>query len=684
MKNFDTGNTFPAITAVLIMVLGLLVIVGWYLNEPLLVQIHPSLVPMQYNTALCFLLSGYSLLSIVSLQSKGISISTGVAFSIGVLTLIQYLFGWNFGIDELMMEHQITVKTSHPGRMAPNTALSFLLVSIALFAGRKNQDRNVAASFTISTVVIGLAVLALAGYLFDVERAYGWASLTRMALHTASGFFVLATALLVYASGKSNFTKQFESTSWWRISHIIILSLLILVIDLATSVGMAVGLLYIIVLFISYFYHSKYTIQLVASLASALTIVGLFVSPEAELSLSAAVFNRTITVLAIWFVSYFMLKIKNAERQLSLRERDLTIQKEKLELTLSAGTVGLWEWDIQTNDLVWDNQMKILYGVNDENFTGAYDAWTTGLHPEDRERSETEIQQAVNGEQKFNTNFRVVWPDNSVHYLRATGTVFRDENGKATQMVGLNWDVTKEREASLAIEEYSKLLETKNKELNEFSYIASHDLQEPINTITAFSDLLIKQYEEKLDDTAKQYLGYIIGSGVRAKELIADLLEYNRLGKDKALKQLKMNDLVNEVVQDLSASVHEAGAKISVEKLPQLKGYEVELRLIFQNLISNAIKFIPKERTPEITVNASKQNGFVQFSVSDNGIGIQEKHFHKIFAVFRRLHSKSDYAGTGIGLAHCKKIAEMHGGKIWVESEPEKGSTFHFTVSTRL
>ena len=202
--------------------------------------------------------------------------------------------------------------------------------------------------------------------------------------------------------------------------------------------------------------------------------------------------------------------------------------------------------------------------------------------------------------------------------------------------------------------------------------------------MNAFSDLLLKQYDEQLDDTAKEYLSFIKGSGVRARQLISDLLDYNRLERDKELRLLNMAQLVKEVLQDLTAKISESKGEVSVGEMRFVKGYELQLRLIFQNLISNAIKFIPPDRTPKITVASQELKNHIQYSISDNGIGIEEKHFEKIFAVFRRLHSKTEYSGTGIGLAHCKKIAEMHGGRIWVESEPEKGSTFHFTISKHL
>lgn len=365
-------------------------------------------------------------------------------------------------------------------------------------------------------------------------------------------------------------------------------------------------------------------------------------------------------------------------------EKVLSDQKQKLELTLEAGNVGLWEWHIPTNELVWDDQMKNLYGLKGENFSGAYNAWTNGLHPKDKIRSETEIQTAINGGAEFNTKFRVVWPNKEVHHLRATGTVYRNEKGDPIRMVGLNWDVTAEHLANEALKKSNKLIELKNQELNEFAYIASHDLQEPINTMNAFSDLVLKQYAENLDDTGKEYLSYIKGSGLRAKELISDLLDYNRIGTQKELKKINLNVLVNDVAADLAASITANNVRLQLGGLPTVTGYETELRLLLQNLIGNAIKFSKKEGDSWVKVTAKNHANEVEICVEDNGIGIEEKYFDRIFAVFRRLHSKSEYAGTGIGLAHCKKIVEMHKGRIWVNSEYGTGSSFQFTISTQL
>jgi two-component system, sensor histidine kinase len=231
------------------------------------------------------------------------------------------------------------------------------------------------------------------------------------------------------------------------------------------------------------------------------------------------------------------------------------------------------------------------------------------------------------------------------------------------------------------VEQRTVELESKNKELEQFAYVASHDLQEPLRTTSSFVELLRKQYYDKLDANANRYIDYILQSSDRMKTLIKDLLDYSRLGREKSLEQTDCNALLQEVLADLQKVIKENGAQINAGPLPQIKAFSTEIKLVFQNLISNSIKFRRQEVQPEIDISAQRKNGFWQFSFSDNGIGIEKQHQERIFIIFQRLHSRSDYEGSGIGLAHCKKVVELHGGRIWVDSEPGKGSTFHFTIA---
>lgn len=230
-------------------------------------------------------------------------------------------------------------------------------------------------------------------------------------------------------------------------------------------------------------------------------------------------------------------------------------------------------------------------------------------------------------------------------------------------------------------------LEAKNKELEQFAYIASHDLQEPLNTISSFIGLLAEDYGENFDEAGKESMTFIQDASVRMKKLIDALLEYSRLGRSKEYDTVDCNTLIEELKKDLKVVLEKTGTKIKVKDLPVVKGSEIELRLLFQNLISNGIKFSAPDTIPKIDIACVEKNdpedaskGFWQFSIKDNGIGIPEEHQERIFAIFQRLHSRDKYEGTGIGLAHCKKIVEAHGGKIWLTSNENSGSTFYFTI----
>jgi signal transduction histidine kinase len=218
-----------------------------------------------------------------------------------------------------------------------------------------------------------------------------------------------------------------------------------------------------------------------------------------------------------------------------------------------------------------------------------------------------------------------------------------------------------------------------NKELGQFAYIASHDLQEPLRTITNFSKLLNEDYGGRLDEKADKYLQYISLAATRMQNQIHDLLEYSRIGADIEKVEMDSEEVVREVVDDLHAAIEASGATIEVGDLPRVP-VSTEFKLLLQNLLSNAIKYRKPDEALHISIRAEDAGNEWDFAIADNGIGIAAEYCERIFVIFQKLHSRREYEGTGIGLAQCKKIVELNGGRIWVESEPGKGSTFHFTL----
>jgi light-regulated signal transduction histidine kinase (bacteriophytochrome) len=269
-------------------------------------------------------------------------------------------------------------------------------------------------------------------------------------------------------------------------------------------------------------------------------------------------------------------------------------------------------------------------------------------------------------------------------YLARTNAIKRQrkilEQKVKEQTIQLVQSNEEERKARLEADHANQELGKKNQELEQFVYIASHDLREPLRTTSGFVDLLHNQYKEKLDARADKYLSYITQASARMKTLVEDLLDYSRVDSNKEIEPVDCNRMLQEVLSDLGTVISESKAAISADRLPVIKGYPTGIKQLFQNLITNGIKFRNKDTMPQIKIVSEINNDGWKFAFADNGIGIEKKNSEKIFAIFERLHTRKEYDGSGIGLAHCKKIVELHKGKIWLESEFGKGSTFYFTI----
>jgi signal transduction histidine kinase len=233
-----------------------------------------------------------------------------------------------------------------------------------------------------------------------------------------------------------------------------------------------------------------------------------------------------------------------------------------------------------------------------------------------------------------------------------------------------------EEELARKVEELAR----SNMELEQFAYVASHDLQEPLRMVAAYTQLLAERYHGKLDEQADKYIHYAVDGALRMQTLIQDLLAFSRAGRaDMEREAADCNLLVEEALKNLSIAIRESGAKVNFECLPMITGNRAQLRQVFQNLIGNAVKFHGSQ-PPVVEISAQQEGEHWLFSLSDNGIGIAPEHVDSIFVVFQRLHTRNEYQGNGIGLSICKKIIERHGGRIWVESQEGQGATFKFTL----
>jgi light-regulated signal transduction histidine kinase (bacteriophytochrome) len=243
-------------------------------------------------------------------------------------------------------------------------------------------------------------------------------------------------------------------------------------------------------------------------------------------------------------------------------------------------------------------------------------------------------------------------------------------------------DITARREAEVHLAQKAEELNRSNEELEQFAYVASHDLQEPLRMVASYTQLLSKRYKGKLDSDADQFIAFAVDGASRMQHLIQDLLAYSRVGKRGGeLLDVSSEEALEQALINLRGAIEESGAVVTHDPLPRVMADADQLTQVLQNLVGNAIKY-QRPGIPLIHLSVARDSeGMWLFSIRDNGLGIDSQFFEKIFGMFQRLHKREEFAGTGMGLAICKKIVERHGGKIWVESRPGAGSTFRFTLA---
>jgi len=259
-----------------------------------------------------------------------------------------------------------------------------------------------------------------------------------------------------------------------------------------------------------------------------------------------------------------------------------------------------------------------------------------------------------------------------------SSVAIKDNKGKILHSVSVQRDITKRRQAEENLRKMAEELKRSNKDLEQFAYVASHDLQEPLRTVASYVQLLQRRYKGKLDADADEFIAFAVDGAKRMHFLLNDLLAFSRI-KLLAWESVETGDILRQALTDLRVAIEESGAVVTCDTLPAVIGDRSQLSRLFRDLISNAIKY-RREESPRIHITSEKKDREWVFSFRDNGIGIAEEYFDRIFVIFQRLHTRDKYPGTGMGLAMCKKIVERHGGRLWLESREGVGSVFYFTL----
>jgi PAS domain S-box-containing protein len=248
-------------------------------------------------------------------------------------------------------------------------------------------------------------------------------------------------------------------------------------------------------------------------------------------------------------------------------------------------------------------------------------------------------------------------------------------------IIGIVRDISGRKQAEEQLRATAADLARSNADLEQFAYVASHDLQEPLRMVASYTQLLKRRYEGRLDQDADEFIGFAVDGARRMQDLINDLLAYSRVGRRPLeLESVDVGLIVDLVTSDLAAAIKDSGGSVTHDALPELRADPTQLRQLFQNLIANGLKFRRPGEAPAVHVSVRREGQTWIFGVRDNGIGIEQQYLERIFILFQRLHTRAEYPGTGIGLSICKKIVERHGGQMWVESEPGQGTTFWFSL----
>jgi PAS domain S-box-containing protein len=389
------------------------------------------------------------------------------------------------------------------------------------------------------------------------------------------------------------------------------------------------------------------------------------------------IFVCCLIVLLIILSGYLLfqeiLDRKRAEDRLVSANQDLQKQAALLDLSHDAIFV------VDSADVVsfWNKGAEDLYGFTREQAIGnvAYEFIQTKF-PESLEQV---VNEAVDKGQ---------WEGELIHttsggeklVVESRWALRQGKDGEPTGFLEVNRDITAKKLAEEALRSNMASLELVNAELREFAYVASHDLQEPLRAVSSYVQLLAQRYKGRLDQDADDFIFYARDGASRMQRLIEDLLAYSRVGTRKdPFEPIDCEAVLKETLLNLQLAIEDSGARVSHDPLPAVSADRFQLVQLLQNLLSNAIKF-RGESSPIIHIGVEKRKREWLLSVRDNGLGIEEQYFQRIFQVFQRLHGRDEYSGTGIGLAICKKIVERHGGRIWVESTPGTGATFYFTI----
>lgn len=614
--------------SILVLIITLTVAFGWISDNEILKSVFNDAIPMKVSTLVGLAMLSIAMMLLLCKGNNNLKLCIILCALTAVLGI--FLFIWGQLLNEVTL----------PYLAAPQTAICLIAMGTGLILFCLKNIKLHRAGQGLFHIVTLLGFVATLGYIFQVKAFYSLSFRTSMAFNTSLSFFLLSVAasLLNPALG---FTGMFTGK---KLGDIV-----------ARRLFFQMALLVMVLGYIRIILHQRFAINV---------------------EFGIALFASSLIVATLFFVWKTSVAINKADVQKNTAE-------EYFRMALEAAPSGFIITDKNRKITLINSAAEEMFGYKREEIMGR--------------ELEILVPQRIRKHHPENMEGYIKKPSvryfggvNSLYAVRKDGTEFPVEIGlnplyTNNEMFVLSSiiDITERAKNEETIKAQMAELTIKNKELEQFAYIASHDLQEPLRTVANFAEMIKEDYPGEVEGNIKFYLDTIGSATSRMSVLIRSLLDFSRLGLGRQLTTVDCNVVAADVIADLGSLIQKTGAKIYVDNLPTLKAYNTELRQVFQNLINNAVKFCREGTSPEVHISSVQLEDGYEFSVSDNGIGISPKHFERIFSIFQRLHTQEEFIGHGIGLANCYKIIQMHEGRIWVESEHGKGSIFKFTIKIK-
>jgi nitrogen-specific signal transduction histidine kinase/PAS domain-containing protein len=647
---YRTQLQFARAVAIVVMLLSATILSGWLLDLDLLKRIAPRSVPIKVNAALALLLLAV-LLHLSSSPSKAanaaefsrierLSLTLAILVAaIGFATLLQDVLKHDLGIDELLATDDHAPPNQAPGRMSVLSSIGVLFLGIVFILKHLRFAPKLREWLALGA--FGLGYLALMGYVYDAEALYRIGA-TAVPAPSALCMLLLAGAVLLlppyYGLMRPVVSKG--------------------------PGGVLVRRLLPVALFVA---PAVDWIQLRAAVhmgESSMALVGLA--------------NVALLVVLVWGTGA-AVHVAHAHRKLA--EENVKTTEERLRLALQAAGGGAWDLDLVREQAWWSTEMYRLWGVEAGKTLQLADTLEL-IDPQDRDRVMDEVRRAIEGHIPYECEFRLRTHGPRHVWMASRGQVHYANSGQPERLIGITLDISAHKANEASLRQTNEALTLSNVELQRFAHVTAHDLQTPLRSIGSFAELLKTHAQGRLDAKSREWLDRILNSAVHLRTLVRDLLQYSSIDSlPLQAAAVSMDQVLDRAMLLLDAEIRATHCTITRSELPMVLGEESQLTQVLLNLLANAIKY-RSVRAPSIDVTVERSNDSWLFSVRDNGIGIDTRHFNRIFEVFERLHTAQEYPGTGIGLAICRRIVQRHGGSIWVESQLGVGSTFFFTLPT--